>query len=117
MLFCVVNGFLLFLEKGGERLNGYTMLADSYKKMLETAEPSDNKIDIYEHIKVLEFLGTCNDSEINKLFDSSALNDIVKGYCKKAMQNKGVDDEIINDVIRELGCLFSEKTAKDILKN
>lgn len=96
-------------------MNGYSMLADSYKKILERQEQGVNLELIRKDIKVLEFLATCDDTEIYKLFDSGVFNDIVKAYCKRAMNNKGVAQDDISNVLRELNCLFSEMQAKDIM--
>ena len=59
-------------------MNGYKMLADSYRKFLD-----DNTADqdnIRTHITALDFLAKCDKATIYALFDSSAFNDIVKGY-------------------------------------
>lgn len=97
-------------------MNGYKMLADSYKQLLEREEPGADKESIEKSIKALEFLATCDDMEICKLFDSSAFNNITKAYCKKAMNNQGFSDEQINGVLDELHGLFSQVNADEIMQ-
>ncbi len=59
-------------------MNGYKMLADSYRALLNDA--TTNQDNIRTHITALDFLAKCDKATIYALFDSSAFNNIVKGY-------------------------------------
>lgn len=93
-------------------MNGYELMAETYRK--SKAEQNTTAYD--STIKTLDFLATCSEQDIAELFNSSAFNDITKAYCEVAMKNKGYDAEQIAEVRREIGCLFSEYTVKDILR-
>lgn len=97
-------------------MNGYTMLADSYRKMLEDEQEQANKEMIAKRIKVLDFLATCDDTEKCFLFDSTAFNDIYMGYVRKAVNSLDcLDDEQRQAVRNRAYVLLSECTAKDML--
>lgn len=98
-------------------MNGYTMLADSYRKML-AKETSQEQRKVFEsEIRVLDFLGTCTDDEICMLFNSSAFNEIMMSYVRKAVKNLDcLDDEQRKAVRNEVSMLLDEKTAKEILE-
>jgi len=67
-------------------MNGYKMLADSYRKFLNDATADQDDIKI--RIKALDFLAECDKATIYALFDSSAFNDIVKGYIAMIADNE-----------------------------
>lgn len=49
------------------------------------------------------------------MFDSGAFSDILKAYCKKAMQNCKIDDDTIDRVMREIKWLLdTEKATGDV---
>ena len=97
-------------------MNGYTMLADEYKKMLEDEQEQTRKDEIAKHIKVYEFLATCDDTEKCLLFDSTAFNDIYMGYVRKAVNSLDcLDDEQRQAVRNRAYVLLSEYTAKNML--
>lgn len=94
-------------------MNGYKLLADSYRKLkLEMGE--DTKLD--KHIKVLDFLASCDKEEINYLYDSSAFNYITEAYCDMAMYNAGIDTADRRKALDELHSLFSQINASEISK-
>lgn len=75
-------------------MSGYRIMIESYKSLVErgalTQEEADKKIRLYE------FLESCDDEDINELFDSSAFNEIAKGYLRKALDiciSDGIIDE------------------------
>lgn len=59
-------------------MNGYKMTADAYRKLL--GDPTADQESLQRKIKALDFLATCDKATMYALFDSSAFNDIVKGY-------------------------------------
>ena len=64
-------------------MNGYKVMADSYRQYLDSltsGEDSELKTALNRSIKVNDFLAECDEQMINELFNSSAFNDILKGY-------------------------------------
>ena len=62
-------------------MNGYTMLAESYKKLLQEGKVTEEEAK--KNIKVMEFLAECSEEEINIMFDSAAFNEIMKEYVRR----------------------------------
>lgn len=91
-------------------MNGFQIMAKAYKK-----NGQERKAELYE------FLGNCSNDDICMLFDSSAFNEIAKGYLRRAceeLEREGVldeDEEQGKAVQRRFSVLFSEKTAKEVL--
>ena len=88
-------------------MNGYSLLADTYRKQLETGkidrETAENKI------KALDFLGDCTKPQQLELFNSGAFNDTVKGYLSIACDNLKIDKK---GLLGEIGDLFDTVTAE-----
>jgi len=97
-------------------MNGYTMLADSYRKAKEKETSQEHKAMFDKEIRILDFLGTCDSDDIYRLFNSSAFNEIAKEYCEKAMRELEFDIDDIKRVRHTMETLFSEKTAKEIME-
>ncbi len=100
-------------------MNGYKMLADSYRKFLDNN--TADKESIKTHIKALDFLADCDKATIYALFDSSAFNDIVKGYVFLMADNeKELTDEQKSHLKGRIEGLFdsvSSKQAEDYYYN
>ena len=93
-------------------MNGYEMMADSYKKAIEQGKMSKEVAD--PEIRIYEFLSTCSQDDIYRLVNSSAFNDVMKAYMNKAIKNAELKKEDEDRVTNELRYLFDEKTAKEI---
>ena len=93
-------------------MNGYTVMADSYKKAIVQGKIS--KEDAEPEIRIFEFLSTCSQDDIYRLVNSSAFNDVIKAYMNKAIKNFKLIKEDEERVLNELRYLFDEKTAKEI---
>lgn len=92
-------------------MNGYKMLADSYRKFLNDATADQD--DIKMRIKALDFLSKCDKATIYALFDSSAFNDIVKGYIAMAADDeKDLTDEQRSHLKYHIESLFDVTSAK-----
>lgn len=61
-------------------MNSYKLLADSYRRIQDDHDAPEVRDDMNASIKALDFLAECDQKTIYKLFDSSAFNDVVKGY-------------------------------------
>lgn len=84
-----------------ETMNGFTLLADNYRKFLENETDKRIITETEKKIKTLDFLATCDTKEKCFLFDSSAFNEIFLGYT----------DNVINDLL-EAGELTPEQASK-----
>ena len=77
----------------------YQLTADSYKNILErdrnnmTAEEIE---DIEANIRVFDLLASFSEDDKYIIFDAALFNDILRGYCLKAMDEflESDDDEI-----------------------
>lgn len=94
-----------------DAMNGYQMTADSYRTLLEREQNID-RASIESKIKALDFLATATEEERLELFNSSAFNDVVKGYLKMAVDNMELEDEVRQGLLNELRYLFDTVTAK-----
>lgn len=97
-------------------MNGFRLMADSYRKTAE--QGTIKQADAEKKCKALDFLATCDQDDFYNLFDSSAFNDIAKDYLRLAVNeliSEGEIDEEHGRAIRNrFSLLFSEKSAKEV---
>lgn len=93
-------------------MNGFKMMADSYRTLAKQGKISQKDAD--EEIVVYDFLATCRQADFYRLVDSSAFNDIMKAYMRKALQCADVDKETTDRVMNEIRWLFDTKQAREI---
>lgn len=77
-------------------MNGFEILADSYRQLIETNQI--DKEDAKSYIKVYDFLSTCSDKEKEILFTSSAFNDMIKELINKLNLEDALKQNIINQL-------------------
>ncbi|PBF57201.1 hypothetical protein BGT96_19675 [Clostridioides difficile] len=94
-------------------MNGYEMMADSYRKLVEDGELDKEVAD--KEIRIYDFLATCDSDDLCRMVDSSAFNDIIRAYLKMAVQSADIDEDAREKVVGQLRWLFDEKTAKEVL--
>lgn len=98
-------------------MNGYELMSNSYKKAaaegkisIETAE---------KECRIFDFLATCDEDDICKLFDSSAFNEIAKSYMRITVRELVSEDTITEEQAKAIrnrfSLLFDEKRAKDVI--
>ena len=97
-------------------INGFSILADSYKRMIEDDATEQEKEDIKKQIRIYEFLATCDTDDFCTLVDSSAFNSIIKAYLHMALVNSNVDDNTQHQVLQEINRTLDEVQAIDVLK-
>ena len=94
-------------------MNGYEMMADSYRQMVKQGRIDKETAD--REIRVYDFLATCDSDDLCRMVDSSAFNDIIRAYLKMAVQSADIDEDAKEKVVGQLRWLFDEKTAKQVL--
>ena len=97
-------------------MNGFKLMADSYRKAAEEGKISKEQAD--KDCRIFDFLGTCDDDDFYKLFDSSAFNEIAKSYMRLAVKelvSEGTIDEDQGKAVRNrFSLLFDEKQSKEV---
>lgn len=94
-------------------MNGYEIMADSYRQMVKQGRIDKETAD--REIRVYDFLATCDSDDLCRMVDSSAFNDIIRAYLKMAVQSADIDEDAKEKVVGQLRWLFDEKTAKQVL--
>lgn len=96
-------------------MNGFTMMSDSYKKLMEqgkiTKEIAEKEIRIYD------FLATCTADDFCRMIDSSAFNEIIRAFVKMAVINADIGEENQEKVTNQLRWIFDEKSAREVLEH
>lgn len=99
-------------------MDGFKIMADSYRKLADEGKITKEQAE--KDCKVFDFLSGCDQDDINNLFDSGAFNDIAKSYMriavKELIEESVIDEEQGQAIKNRFALLFSEKTAKDVLK-
>lgn len=102
-------------EFGEDKMNGFTMMSDSYKKLMEqgkiTKEIAEKEIRIYN------FLATCTIDDFCRMVDSSAFNDIIRAFVKMAVINADIGEENQEKVTNQLRWIFDEKSTREVLEH
>lgn len=94
-------------------MNGFTMMADSYKMLMEKGE-IDREI-AEKEIRIYEFLATCDKDDFCRMVDSGAFNDIIRAFLKRAVRQADIGETAQDKVISQLRWIFEEKQAKEVL--
>lgn len=102
-------------KRGTEAMNGYKLQSDSYRQYIEKHPDIEEEVkkNMESNIKVYDFLASCSKEERLELFNSSAFNDVVRGYFLMAIDNLKLDEETRSGLLNELRFLFDEKTADE----
>ena len=97
-------------------MNGFEIMADSYRKAAEQGQISKEQAE--KECRIFDFLSSCDQDDICRMFDSSAFNEISKSYLRLAVKeliSEGtIDEEQGNAVRNRFSLLFDEKKAKEI---
>ena len=94
-------------------MNGYEMMADSYRQLMKQGRIEKETAD--KEIRIYDFLATCDSDDLCRMVDSSAFSDIIRAYLKMAVQSADIDEDAKEKVVGQLRWLFDEKTAKQVL--
>lgn len=96
-------------------MNGYTLMSESYRKLIN--EGKIEREDAEKEIRIFEFLASCDQDDLCRLVDSSAFNDIIKGYMKVAVEDAGVEEKAKSRVLDSIYKIFDSYSAKEIMDN
>ena len=94
-------------------MNGYEIMADSYRQMVKQGRIDKETAD--QEIRIYDFLATCDTEDICGMVDSSAFNDIIKAIVETPVKNEYIDEDAGKKVVGQLCYLFDEKTARQVL--
>ncbi len=95
-------------------MNVYSLMANSYRNLANLGKI--DKETANKEIRIFDFLSTCDNDDICQLVDSSAFNDIIRAFTRRAVQNADIDKESQKKVLTQLEWLFDTNTAKEILE-
>ncbi len=70
-------------------MNGFSFMAASYRMAADQGKISKEYAD--KKIRIFDFLATCDQEDLCCIADSSALNDIMRGYCQIAIDSGSTD--------------------------
>ena len=94
-------------------MNGYTIMADSYRKAMEQGQIEKEVAE--KEIRIYDFLATCDTDDICRMVDSSAFNDIIRAFLRMAVNNADISEKDKDKVLNQLRWIFDEKQAKEVL--
>lgn len=93
----------------------YDLMIQSYEDIL-AKKPDRCDVEAMKlSINAMKTLNNKTDDEICAIFSTGAFNNILKGYCKKALENCEFDKKQVDDVIDELKWLLDTCNVKQIL--
>lgn len=100
-------------------MNGYKLMADSYRKAAENGNISKEEAE--KIARNYDYLAGCNTEDICNLFDSGAFNEIAKSYlrlaAKELIEEGTIDEEQGRAIRNRFSLLFSEKQANEVYKD
>lgn len=93
----------------------YDILIKSYEDVLEKKSDKCDVEAMRLSINAMKTLNNRSEDEICALFSTGAFNDILKGYCKKALENCEFDQKQIDTVMGEIVWLLDTCNVNQIL--
>lgn len=96
-------------------MNGYTLMADSYRKLMN--EGKITKECAEKEIRIYDFLATCDKDDLCIMVDSSAFNDIIRSFLSLAIKEADIDEKTQEKLFNQLRWIFDVKQAKEVLED
>lgn len=117
MIYCIYSDTYIqdFVVKGVYEMNGYGMLAESYRTLVKQGKLTEE--DAQKDIDIFEFFSKCDEKDFCRMVDTSAFNQIIKAYCAKALQEADVDEKMADRVMDELRYIMDTHTAREVIEN
>lgn len=94
-------------------MNGYKLMAESYRKLSEAGKLSAEVAN--KEIRVFDFLAECDETDICRLINSGAFNDIIKGYVKACAEEAGFDPDQVAQLQDSIRWVLDTRTASEVL--
>lgn len=99
-------------------MNGFRLLADSYKKRLQQSELSaDERATIEAHIEALEVVADKSEQQLCDIFSTGAFNEILKAYCRRALSDCEVGEDTTKEVMEQIKWLLDSENCYDLTYN
>lgn len=99
-------------------MNGYKIMSDAYKKMVEERKLHPEEAE--KDIRIFDFLSSCDEDDFYRLFDSSAFNDITKTYLDYVLHDLTSVNELskadAEKIQERFGAAFDMMDAKTVCK-
>lgn len=93
-------------------MNGYTMLAESYKMLMNEGKIKEEIAE--KKIRIYEFLAKCDIDDLCIMVDSSAFNEIIQALIQKAVKEANGNQEY-KTIIEGFNHVIKKNTAKEVL--
>lgn len=97
-------------------MNGYELTANTYRRLLETETDHAAIADMQSKLKVYSFLAEITEQERLELFNSSAFNDVCKGYMLAALDSIGIDHDTQQKAVYAMAAQFDSMSAEQAEK-
>ena len=98
------------------KMDGFKIMAESYRKAAKEGKISKEQAE--KDCRIFDFLASCDQDDIYRLFDSSAFNEISKSYMRYAVKEliaeNVIDEEQGVAVRNRFSLLFDEKKSKEV---
>ena len=99
-------------------MNGYKIMGDACRKVLSGSRElsKDEKEELEAKIKAYDFLTDADELVKCALFESSAFNDMIKGYVCATMKACNVSHEVQGEILGKLQEGLDKLRPKDALQ-
>lgn len=67
-------------------------------------------------IRVMEFMASCTKDDLYEIADSTALNDVIKGYTAKACKAAGLSEAQVENILDSLDSVLGSMSAKEVVE-
>lgn len=93
-------------------MNGYQLLANTYRRQLDAQQTAAERAAIQDKITAFSFLADATEGQRLALFDSGAFNDVCKGFLLMTLNIIGESAEGQERALNVLTGLLDEQTAE-----
>lgn len=93
----------------------YDIMIQSYEELLKKRPENGNAETMMLSLNAYKTLNNKSEDEICAIFGTGAFNHILKGYCKKAMENCKLEQKQIDAVMDQIKWLLDTCDIKQVL--